>query len=97
MEAYPTYPFDHGVPFFGHRMCQSPPPPNGRNRYRTFPLYILLENLYSSTLVTRVNIALQYAILSGDRRITIITCPGAFNSHDRGKRTVILGLALHLG
>ena len=22
IEAYPTYPFDQGVPFFGRRMCQ---------------------------------------------------------------------------
>ncbi|KAJ6027392.1 uncharacterized protein N7446_004012 [Penicillium canescens] len=54
----------------------------------------MLENLYSSTLITRVNIALQHVIPSGDRCITIITCPGAFDSHDPdvkgGKRTVIL-------
>ncbi|KAJ5751500.1 uncharacterized protein N7511_008465 [Penicillium nucicola] len=54
----------------------------------------MLENLYSSTLITRVNIALQQAIPPGDHRITIITCPGAFDSHDPdvkgGKRTVIL-------
>lgn len=54
----------------------------------------MLENLYSSTLVTRVNIALHHVIPSGVRCITIITCPGAFDSHDPdikgGKSTVIL-------
>jgi hypothetical protein len=41
----------------------------------------MLENLYSSTLVTRVNIALRHVIPSGDCRITIIACLGAFDSH----------------
>ncbi|KAJ5115588.1 hypothetical protein N7526_011469 [Penicillium atrosanguineum] len=54
----------------------------------------MLEDLYSKTLVTRVNIALRHAIPPGDRSVTIITCPGAFDSHDPdvkgGKQTVIL-------
>ncbi|KAJ5724953.1 hypothetical protein N7493_006681 [Penicillium malachiteum] len=54
----------------------------------------MLETLYIDTLITRVNIALQHAIPSGDRRVTIIVCPGAFDSHARddeeGKSTTIL-------
>jgi hypothetical protein len=41
-----------------------------------------------------VNIALYYAISLGDRSVTIITCPGAFDSYDPdvrgGRKTVIL-------
>jgi hypothetical protein len=54
----------------------------------------MLENLYSNTLMTRVNIALHHAIPQRDRCVTIITCPGAFDSYDPdvkgGKNTVIL-------
>lgn len=54
----------------------------------------MLESLYSSTLITRVNIALQHATAPGDGSVTIISCPGAFDSHDPdvkgGKKTVIL-------
>ncbi|KAJ6117942.1 hypothetical protein N7523_005693 [Penicillium sp. IBT 18751x] len=54
----------------------------------------MLENLYSNTLMTRVNIALHHAIPQKGQCITIITCPGAFDSHDPdvkgGKNTVIL-------
>ncbi|KAJ5627520.1 hypothetical protein N7528_004947 [Penicillium herquei] len=54
----------------------------------------MLETLYTDTLITRVNIALQHAIPSGNRRVTIIVCPGAFDSHARGdeegKSTTIL-------
>ncbi|KAJ6008029.1 hypothetical protein N7540_012005 [Penicillium herquei] len=54
----------------------------------------MLETLYIDTLITRVNIALQHAISYGNRRATIIVCPGAFDSHARddegGKPTTIL-------
>lgn len=54
----------------------------------------MLESLFFSTLITRVNIALQNAIPSGDCHVTIIACPGAFDSHNPdmkgGKNTVIL-------
>jgi hypothetical protein len=54
----------------------------------------MLENLYSMTLITRVKIALENAFSSDDRPVTIIACPGAFDSHDPdvrgGKETVIL-------
>jgi hypothetical protein len=39
-----------------------------------------LESLYYSTLVTRVNIALHNAIPSDEPRVTVINCPGAFDS-----------------
>lgn len=54
----------------------------------------MLETLYSSTLITRVNIALHHANSPDGRSVTIIPCPGAFDSHDPdvkgGKRTVVL-------
>lgn len=52
-----------------------------------------LEHLYHSTLITRVNIALQNA-LSPDNCVTVIVCPGSFDSYDPhnldGKETIIL-------
>ncbi|KAJ5318743.1 hypothetical protein N7476_005163 [Penicillium atrosanguineum] len=52
-----------------------------------------LEHLYHSTLITRVNIALQKA-LSPDNCVTVVVCPGSFDSYDPhsidGKETIIL-------
>ncbi|KAJ5622670.1 hypothetical protein N7528_005902 [Penicillium herquei] len=41
-----------------------------------------LEHLYHSTLITRVNIALQNAIPANRPRLTVIVGPGCFDSHD---------------
>lgn len=53
-----------------------------------------LEHLYHSTLITRVNIALQRALSSENQCVTIVVCPGSFDSYDphsiNGKETVIL-------
>lgn len=53
-----------------------------------------LESLYYNTLITRVNIALEHAIPPEDPRITVVVCPGSFNSYDPhssdGKETLIL-------
>ncbi|OQE10125.1 hypothetical protein PENFLA_c001G00627 [Penicillium flavigenum] len=50
-----------------------------------------LESLYYNTLITRVNIALQNAIPSEDPRVTVVVCPGSFDSfRDNGTETTIL-------
>ncbi|KAJ5731732.1 uncharacterized protein N7483_006240 [Penicillium malachiteum] len=53
-----------------------------------------LEHLYHSTLITRVNIALQNAILPNRPRVTVVVGPGCFDSHDiervGGEETTIL-------
>lgn len=40
-----------------------------------------LESLYYNTLITRVNIAFQNAIPSEDPHLTVIVCPGPFDSY----------------
>lgn len=54
----------------------------------------MLESLFSSTLISRVNMALRQTITVDENLVTIIACPGAFDSHDPdvkgGKSTVIL-------
>lgn len=51
-----------------------------------------LESLYSATLMTRLNIAFQNAIPPNKPRVTIIICPGSFESRgvDDGGPTTIL-------
>ncbi|KAK3933455.1 hypothetical protein QBC46DRAFT_402316 [Diplogelasinospora grovesii] len=53
-----------------------------------------LESFYHSTLVTRVNIALHNAVPPGNPRVTVVVCPGSFDSYNPdyvdSKETVIL-------
>ncbi|KAK3934116.1 hypothetical protein QBC46DRAFT_400631 [Diplogelasinospora grovesii] len=53
-----------------------------------------LESFYHSTLITRVNIALHNTVPPGNPRVTVIMCPGSFNSYNpdyvNSKKTVIL-------
>ena len=44
-----------------------------------------LECLYYSTLITRVNLALQHAIPSGHPQVTVVMCPGSFDSLGDGE------------
>ncbi|KAJ5721075.1 uncharacterized protein N7483_009009 [Penicillium malachiteum] len=65
--------------------------PSGSHGYQM--LSGMPETLYIDTLITRVNVALQHAIPSGDRSATIIVCPGAFDSHlpdEKGGNSTIL-------
>lgn len=51
-----------------------------------------LESLYSATLMTRLNIAFQNAIPPNKPRVTIIICPGSFESRgvdDDGSTTIL--------
>lgn len=40
-----------------------------------------LESLFYSTLITRVNIALEHAFPVNKQRMTVVVCPVSFDSH----------------